>query len=517
MRKIKEVLRLRFDAKLSMEKIALACQVSSSTVADCLVRHRLSGLTWPLPAELDDLSLEKLLYRYEQRGKPLDSHEPDWEWVYRELRKSKNVTLALLWEEYKAEHPDGYNYSWFCESYARFRDRLEPVMRQVHKMGEKCFVDYAGPTLSVIDAATGEVRNAQLFVGVLGGSSYTYAEATWSQELHNWLGSHVRMFAFFSGCSEILVPDNLKSGVRDANFYEPEINPAYNELAKHYGIAVIPARVRKPKDKAKAENGVLLAERWIMAALRNRTFYSLDELNEAIAEKLQILNNKGFQKLEGCRQSLFEQQEKPFLRPLPPEPYEYAMWKKARVNIDYHIELASHYYSVPYPLIHEIVEARLTSNTVEILHHSKRVTSHRRSYVKGGRTTLPEHMPPKHAKMLEWTPERLKAWAEKTGPSVRDVVTQIMASWPHPQQGFRSCLGVLRLSSKYGVERLEAACRRAIIHRAITYRSIKSMLETGLDRYPLSDDSVISLTPVQHENIRGADYYAELYGEVSQC
>jgi transposase len=514
MRKIKEILRLRFESKLSMEQIGLSCRMSSSTVCETLARCRRTGLSWPLPDGLEDPALEKLLYKDDQAfTAPADSHEPDWEAVHRELRKRKNVTLALVWEEYKEDHPDGYSYSWFCESYGRFRGRVEPVMRQTHRFGEKCFVDYAGETFSVIDPVTGEVREAQVFVGVLGGSNYTYVEATWSQQLPDWLGSHVRMFEYYGGCPEIVTPDNLKSGVRKADYYEPDINPAYNELATHYGVAVIPARKYKPRDKAKAENGVLLAERWIIASLRNRTFYSLDDLNEAIGEKLHVLNTKRFQKLEGCRQSAFEQHEKPLLRPLPAERYEYAQWKKAKVNVDYHIELEAHYYSVHYQLIGEYVEARLTAFTVEVLHSGKRVVSHRRSYVKGGHTTLKEHMPPKHAKMLEWTPQRIEAWAEKTGPSARQVVAAIMASRPHPQQGFRSCFGVMRLAQKYGDERAEAACRRAIAYGAVSYQSIKSMLEKKLDRLPLPAEMLPPRPPVQHENIRGPEHYAEIVKE----
>lgn len=304
----------------------------------------------------------------------------------------------------------------FCEKYAEFRSCAEPVMRQTHKFGEKCFVDYAGETLTVIDPETGEVRRAQLLVGVLGGSNYTYPEATWPQELPNWLLSHVRMFEYFGGCPEIVVPDNLKSGVRKPDYYEPDVNPAYNDLATHYGVAVLPARVYRPRDKAKAENGVLIAERWIIASLRIRTLYSLDELNEAVSEKLHVLNRKPFQKLEGCRQSMFEQQEKPPLRPLPAERYQYTQWKRAKVSIDCHIEVEAHYYSVPHQLIRETVEVRLTSCVVEVLHGGKRVASHRRSYVKGGHTTLAEHMPPKHAKMLEWTPSAWRRGRKRRAP-----------------------------------------------------------------------------------------------------
>ena len=513
MRKLKEIIRLRFDLDLSMEKIGRACKMSSSTVQEALSRFKRSGLSWPLPADMDEASLEKQLYRDEQRFQtPADSHQPNWPWVHCELRKGKNVTLMLVWEEYCEAHPEGYGYSWFCEGYAKFRDKLHPVMRQVHRMGERCFVDYAGPTFQVIDAVTGEVLRAVLFIGVLGGSSYTYAEATWSEELPNWLGSHVRMVEYFGGCPGLFVPDNLKSGVTKADYYEPDINPAYNDLAVHYKVAVLPARKCKPRDKAKAENGVLLAERWIMAKLRNRIFYSLDALNEAIRELLIRLNAKPFQKLDGSRQSLFEEHEKPRLRQLPAEPYEYAQWKKVTVNIDYHVELDHNYYSVPYQLIHEKVDARLTGTTVEILHKGQRVASHRRSYVKGQATTLTEHMPTRHSKMLEWTPEWLMIWAEKTGPATREMAEGIMASKEHPQQGYRACLGVLRLGEKYGAERLEAACRRAVSRHAFSFRSVQSILGTGLDKVPMPDVEAVR-PPVDHENVRGAAYYAKLQQE----
>jgi len=320
---------------------------------------------------------------------------------------------------------------------------------------------------------------------------------------------------YFGGSPELLIPDNLKSGVTKADYYEPDINPAYNDLATHYGIAVLPARKRKPRDKAKAESGVLLAERWIMAKLRNRTFYSLDSLNEAVGELLQRLNGKAFQKLEGSRSSLFEEHERPRLRALPAERYCYAQWKKARVNIDFHVDVERHYYSVPYALIHEVVDVRLTATVVEFLHKGIRVASHRRSFTRGGATTLKEHMPPRFAKMLEWTPERLMNWAEKTGPATRELVAGIMERKLHPQQGFRACLGVLRLSSKYGCDRVEAACRRAVTHRAFSYASIKSILEKSLDK--IAGGAAEATGVVDHENVRGPAYYNDAREEAVKC
>lgn len=505
-RTIREVLRLKFDAKLKQRQIARSCNISTSTVGDCLNRFKTTGLSWPLPEELDDLALEQRLYRG-CKGPPSDRSQPDWNWVHKEMRKP-HVTLQLLWDEYKREHVDGYQYSWFCQQYAEIRTKVDPVMRQEHKLGQKCFVDYAGSTFRVVDPNTGEVREAQLFVGVLGASTYTFVDVTWSQDLPGWLTSHVRMFKYFGGVCEMLVPDNLKSGVTKPDYYEPDLNPSYHDLALHYGVAVVPTRVRKPKDKAKVENAVLIAERWIMAALRNRTFYSLDELREAVLEKLEVLNSKPFQKFPGSRRSIFIEEEKPTLRPLPAEPYYFARWKRAVVQVNYHIEIDGHFYSVPYQLLKERVDVRLTAHTVEVLHNGRRAASHTCSHKKGGYTTLPEHMPPHHRKQLEWTPERLVAWASKTGPQTAHLVEAIMAVYQHPEQGFRACLGVMRLSNKYGTDRLEAACTRAVAVRAYRYKSVKSILENGLDRLPPTTASPTTSRPgVNHENVRGAAYY----------
>lgn len=510
MRKIREILRLRLSLGRSHREIAQACKISSSTVGECLGRFRVSGLPWPLPPELDDVALEKKLYRLEP-SPSVKRPAPDWKWVMRELRK-RHVTLSLLWQEYREAHPDGYEYSWFCEAYAAWRGRQDLVMRQNHKLGEKCFVDYAGDTISVVNPETGEIRKAFVFVGALGGSSYTYAEAVCSQELPSWIASHVRMFAFFGGVPEVLVPDNLKTGVTKANYYEPDINLTYQEMAEHYRVAVLPARVRKPKDKAKVESAVLLAERWILAALRNRTFFSLEEVNEAISELLAKLNSRPFQKLPGSRRQIFEAEEKLILRPLPKEPYVFGQWKKARVNVDYHIEVEGHHYSVPYSLAREAVEVRMTGTMVEVFHAGRRVASHVRSYRRGVTTTVKEHMPPRHRNMTEWTPERILSWAAGIGPTVATLAGRIMESRQHPEQGFRACFGLLRLSSQYGKERLEAACSRALSVGACSYRSVHSILEKSLDRqlsFPLSLRSA-----GHHENVRGSEYYRQEGGEL---
>ena len=380
-------------------------------------------------------------------------------------------------------------------------------LRQEHRAGEKLFIDYAGQTVSIVDHKTGEITEAQIFLATLGASNYTFAEASLSQDLHSWIKSHVHAFEFFGGVAEILVPDNLKAGVTNPCRYEPDINPTYQDLAEHYGTTVIPARSRRPKDKAKVESAVFVAERWILAALRNHTFFSLAELNRAIAEKLHDLNNRKFQKLNTTRRQLFETIDRPALKSLPSRPYEYAEWKKARVNIDYHIEIDRHYYSVPYQLVKEQVDVRLTSSTVEVLFKNKRVASHQRDYRKGAFITLTEHMPKSHQRYLEWTPSRIIRWAEKNGPKTQKLITRILDSRTHPEQGYRSSLGILRLGKAYSPERLEAACERALFINAYSYKSVQSILKKGLDQQPFLFEQIENTQPLNHHNIRGKHYY----------
>lgn len=505
MRKIREVLRLRYEVGLSARQVAASVQMARSSVGEYQRRLAAAGLSWPLPEGLSDTALERALFPppppVPSRARPV----PDWALVHEELRRP-GVTLMLLWEEYRTAHPQGFAYSWFCEHYHAWAGKLDLVMRQTHRAGEKLFVDYAGQTVEIIDRASGEVRAAQIFVAVLGASSYTYAEATWTQTLPDWIGAHVRAFDYLGGTPEVLVPDNLRSGVSRACRYEPDLNPTYAELAEHYGVAVLPARVRKPRDKAKAESGVQLVERWILARLRHRTCFSLTELNAAIAALLERLNDKPFKKLPGSRRSAFAQIDQPVLRPLPAVPYVYATWKKVRVHIDYHVELDGHYYSVPYALVKQPLEARLSERTVELFHKGQRVASHLRSTAKGRHTTVPEHMPKAHRAYAEWTPQRLVRWAEQTGPATAGVIGQILRSRVHPQQGFRSCLGILRLAERYGSERLEAACRRALRLQACRYKSLASILERGLDRQPLPEPTELTL-PAAHDHVRGPGYY----------
>ena len=504
MRKIREVLRLKWECGLKNRAIARSCSISHSTVSEYLQRAKAAGLSWPLPADLDEDALFLLLF-------PTPSHPnskiipcPDWSLIHTELRR-KSVTLRLLWVEYREAHPDGYGYSQFCELYRQWAKRLKPSMRLSHKGGEKLFVDYAGQTVPIVDPHTGEIRQAQIFVAVLGASNYTYAEANWSQDLPNWTGAHVRAFTFIGGVPEIVVPDNLKAGVKHPCRYEPDLNPTYQDLAQHYGTAVIPARPRKAKDKAKVEVGVQVVERWILARLRNRTFFSLADLNQAIRELLDELNTRLMKHLGRSRRELFEALDRPALKPLPEQPYEFAIWKEARVNIDYHVEFEHHYYSVPHTLIHEEVYVRATEGTIEIFFNNQRIASHRRSNALGRHTTLSEHMPPAHQEYQEWSPDRFTRWAQTIGPHTTQLVQALLTSRKHPQQAYRSCLGLLRLASRYGEERLEAACCRALPAGIHSYKGVKNILDAKLDQ--VEPEEPAPVVPPSHENIRGQTYY----------
>ena len=506
MRKIRQVLRLAWETGLVKRQVARSLSMSATTVGEYLRRAGTADLTWPLPAELDDTQLEAKLFptlpKVERESRPM----PNWPEVRKELAR-KGVTLVLLWDEYKAVHPAGLQYSQFCDRYRTWSGKLDLVMRQNHRAGEKLFVDYAGQTVPITCSGTGEIRHAEIFVATLGASNYTFAEATWSQSLPDWIASHIRCFEFMGSVPSLLVPDNLKGGVTQTCRYEPILNATYEDLADHYGTAILPARVRRPKDKAKVENSVLVVERWILARLRNHTFFSLSELNAAIRELLVVLNTKPFQKLPGCRQELFEQVDRVAMKPLPGTRYTYAEWKKARVHIDYHVEVLGHYYSVPYQLVKQELEVRITANTVEMLHGNKRVASHPRSALKGRHTTQTGHMPKAHQQYANWTPERLVGWAEKSGPATAELVTTILASRAHPQQGFRSCLGIMRLGKSYGDDRLEAACQRALRLCACSFKSLQSILKNGLDYQPLPATEEPDSEPIAHPNIRGAGYY----------
>lgn len=505
MRKIREILRLKFDCKLTYEQIANSCGTGRSTVSDYLKRFETSPLKWPLSPDIDDIQLEQLLFPSSQFSHSPDRDGIDWQYIHRELRR-KSVTLMLLWQEYKAQYQTGYQYSQFCLLYSQWAGRIDPVMRQTHCAGEKMFVDYAGQTAAVYDLSLKQNREAQVFIAVLGASNYTYAESTWTQTLPDWIASHCRAYQFIGGVPEVTVPDNLKSGVKNPCFYEPDINPTYLDMARHYGTAIIPARVAKPKDKAKAEVGVQIVERFILARLRNQKFFSLQQLNESIRNLLIELNNKPFQKLPGTRQTTFSTIDQPALKPLPQIAYEFAEWKKARVNIDYHIEVDRHYYSVPYQLIKKQIDVRITNRAIECLYKNKRVACHIRNHQQGQHTTVREHMPKSHQKMGEWTADRFVRWSEKIGPQTTHLIMSVLNSRPHPQQGFRSALGILRLAKSYGDHRLEAACKRALKIGSTSYRSVASILKHGLDQKSLEDQPKDN-PAIIHRNVRGSQYY----------
>lgn len=507
MRKITEALRLLHECNRSHREIAAAIGSSPTTVGNYLRRAQQAGITYPLPEGMTDDEINARLFPPLPAPDIIRS-EPDWAWVHRELRK-KSVTLDLLWQEYKADHPDGYRYSWFCKQYRTWVGKLSVTMRQIHTPGEKLFVDYAGQTIPIIDDLSGEIHQAQLFVAVLGASNYTYVEATWTQTMPDWIGSHVRTFELMGGVPELVVPDNLKSGVKQPSYYDPEINPTYRDLAAHYGVAILPARVRKPRDKAKVEGGVLVVERWILARLRNQRFFSLDEANRAIAELLNDLNRRAFKKLPGCRHSVFIELDQPALKHLPQDRYQYAEWKTVRAGIDYHVEVKEHYYSVPYRFAKLELDARHTAVTVEVFHRGKRIAAHARSFVKEKHTTLPPHMPPEHQAVAGWDANRLLSWAQGIGPHTEACVQHMLNARRHPQQSYRACMGVLQLSKSFGNPRVEAACARALKINAANYRSINSILKNGLDRQDTTanSSSAQSSLPPTHPNVRGSDYF----------
>ena len=503
MRKIREALRLRADG-FSGRRVAQSLSLGRATVSDYFRRADVEGLSWPLPADLLDADLEQRLFPHVpgevRRGVP----QPDWTYVHAELRR-KGVTLSLLWEEYRGVHPDGYGYSRYCELYTRWEGKLLPVMRQRHPAGERLFVDYAGHTVDVVCSKTGEVRTAQIFVATLGASNYTYVEATWTQSLPDWISSHVRAFEFFGGVPAQLVPDNLKAGVTKACFYDPAINRTYGDMANHYDTAIIPARPHKPKDKAKVEGAVLLAERWILARLRNQRFFGLDEVNAAIRPLLEQLNGKVSRHLGASRSDLFERLDRPALKALPITSYVYAEWKQCRAGLDYHVDIGRHYYSVPHQLLKQKLWARITARTVEVYFKGQRVASHARTSGNRQHSTIRDHMPAHHRFREDWTPERIRRQAARIGQNVEAFVEVVMRQRKHPEQGYRSCLGVIKLAKPFGRERLDAACARALEINAHSYSSLHSILRNGLDRKPRTrapDEPAIT-----HPNIRGANYF----------
>lgn len=505
MHTIKEVLRLKYNAALSHRQIAAACGISKGAVAKFVALAEANGLRWPLPESLNDAELEKRFYPCAQSAKP--NHEPDWFAIHQELKKT-GVTRQLLWSEHVAKHPDyARSYTTFSVHYRKWKQRQKRSFRQNHKAGEKLFIDHCGPTMDIIDKHTGELRPAQIFVAVLGASSYTFAEATWTQSLPDWIGSNQRALQFFGGVPALLVPDNLKSATHKACRYEPVVNRTYTRFAAHYGTAILPTRPYKPQDKAKAEAGVLLVERWIMAVLRHREFFSLAQLNQAIAQLLPVLNGRAFQGRSESRRDLFETLDRPALRALPDTVYEYDEWSKAKVNIDYHISIEKRLYSVPNRLVGHTVDIRITATGVEIFERGKRVASHQR-YGDTRYSTISEHMPARHRAHSQWSPSRFIDWGANVGNATAQVVRLQLEDRPHPEHGYRACLGLKSLCKRYGAQRLESACGRALSISSPSYSSISSILKQGLDQHTqdLTDEEPKQMP--EHNNVRGANYYA---------
>ena len=509
MRNIKECLRLKFEAGLSHEKIARALQLSKGVVSKYIAAARVAGLDWPALVAMDEAALAAALFAPTSTNKPRGERVlPDVLSIHRELRR-KGVTLQLLWEEYLAAHAGQptYRYTQFVEHYRRYAQTLKRSMRQLHRAGEKLFIDYAGPTLPVVDPATGEVRRAHIFVAALGASNYTYACATPGETQVDWLTSLGQALTYFGGVPEMVVPDNPRALVAQPDRYEPGLNRATLECARHYQTVILPARPRKPQDKAKAEVAVQVVERWIMARLRHRQFFSLHALNQAIAELLEDLNRRPFKRLDGCRRDWFERLDRPALRALPVHPYEVATFKRCKVSIDYHIEVNGSFYSVPSALARQNVDVRLTAHTLEVLHGNRRVASHLLLGRRGAYSTQREHMPAAHQAHREWTPQRLLDWGARIGPYTRQLIDHQLTHKPHPEMGYRACLGLLSLARRYGNARLEAAAERAVQLRAFTGRSVRNLLQQGLDQQPLPKRAAETTLPGDHENVRGADYY----------
>ncbi len=515
MRKLKEILRLKFDSELSNRAIGRAVNVSPSSVSYYARALSKSGKSWKEAQALTDNELEQLLAPHctQLREKLPAKAELDFKCIHQELKR-KGVTLLVLWEEYQKRYLINiHSYSTYCRLYRKWRKKLKPSMRQTHTGGEKCFIDYAGPRVPIRDPQTGEIREAMIFIGAMGASNYIFAEATWTRSSEDWLGSHVRMLEFFGGVPELIIPDNEKSGVTKACYYDPDVNRSYAYLASHYNTVILPTRPYKPQDKASAEVAVQIVERWILARLRKHVFFSLEELNSAIAALLIELNNKPFQKLAGTRKTQFELLDKPALKPLPKINFEYACIKSSKVRLDYHVEVNGHYYSVPYNLINETVEYRLTSHTLEVYYQGNRIASHVSSQEIGKSTTCQEHMPRAHQEHDSWSPDGFVKWAQNIGNSVVELVNIVIENQPHPECCYRVHLGLKRLYKDYGETRFAKACRYALTINTPTFRSIKSILLNKLESNGCSDaraalnDLQYDFKSSPHPNLRGPNYY----------
>lgn len=510
MRKIRDILRSHFDGRLSPRQTALALKVSRGAVLRCLGRFRTSSLAYPLPDGLSDTELEARLYpRSAPVGHSRKPHLTKEECadIHREMSRD-GVTLQLLWEEYRAQSPQGLGYSWFCEQYARYKKGLGISFRNTYKGGEMSFLDYSGKKREIVDRATGEVREVELFVWCWGASNFTYWEFSESQQTLDFLGSQARGLIYFGCVPRLTVPDNLKTGVTAACRFEPELNLSYERFAEHYGTTVLPARVRKPKDKAKVEGGVRLAQRWLLGRLRNRVFFSLAELNAAAHELLAAFNAKVMKGYGQSRRQVFEELDKPSALPLPTASYEMGIWKRpVRLGVDYHLEIEGHFYSAPYTLRGRILAVKISERLVEVFLGVDRVASHRRLVGKRRHSTQTEHMPQSHQQYVEWNSERIVAWAEKVGPSAHALAQAMLLNRRHPQQAYRSILGITRLEKNYGKERLDSACALALRYNLLTYKAVADILKNGREKGPTGEKAPSRRTAPPHGNIRGAAYY----------
>ena len=507
MKKVIEILRLRFKEGLSIENCAKGACVGKATAHEVLKRAELLNINLSSLSLLTEEEIENILYPVKEKNKNLNSSLPDWVYIKNELMR-KGVTLHILWLEYKKQFPEGLQYTQFCVRYKSWTKQSKLSMRQNHIAGEKVFVDYSGLRQEYLDIYTGEIKYAEIFIGVLGASNYTFAIAVKSQTKKDWIYANNKMLEYFGGVPRIIVPDNLKSAVTSACKYEPDLNPSYREFAQYYSVAVIPTRARKPKDKGKVEVGVQIAQRWILARIRKQTFSSIEEINKAILPLLKELNLKVMRHLGVSRSELFEKYEKPALRQLPEYMYELAEWKQAKVNIDYHVEFEKHYYSVPHKHIHEKVELRSTRSMVEIFYLGKRIALHPRSFLIGKHSTISDHMPISHKEQKEWTPDRMLDWARNTGTEVEFFVQLLLEKYEHPQQGFRAALGIFRFAKTYSDARVNAACKRAIHYGDISFKSVRNILKNNLDKIELTEnENTVKNKIVDHENIRGSSYF----------
>ncbi len=506
MRQLREVLRLRLHAQLSLRQIRDSLKLSLGAIQKVISKADELSLTWDAIEKLNDQQLIQQFYSTPDTRQSSKFQLPDWIDLYQELKR-KGTTKYLLWEEYCQQYPDRhYSYSQYCILYQRWLKKQRRSMRQTHKAGEKLFVDYAGQTVPIVSYVTGEIKTAQIFVAVLGASNYTFCEATWSQKLPDWINSHVRAFDFIGGVPTIVVPDNLKSAVTKACRYDPELNPSYQQLAAHYGTALVPARPLKPKDKAKAEVGVQIIERWILARLRHHTFFSLGELNVCIKALLKEVNNKPFKQLKGTRQQWFDSIDRPALLPLPKQSYQYTDITTVKVNIDYHVQYEDHFYSIPHHLVGEAIELHAKEYIIELYFHNQRITSHARKYYSG-MTTVSEHMPVKHEKHHKWTPGRLMNWAKDIGDEVLLWVKTVLNQRQHPEQAYRVCLGLLNLSRSYPAERLNKACLIANKKSLYKLKHIKDILLSNQDQLLPENKESLPTLPQAHENIRGPESF----------